>query len=305
MIYLNKENQTQTLKIDFDDWKSYPERAFLVSSHCNTPDKKNMLLSVLREIKKCFPDSYVLLCSHLPIEESVYSYIDNFIYEKNNPIINKDLRDNITCGRWFVTMAFIWNGVEINLSKNYLYHAYAHHINKYEGLHHLLGQKIKYAHVLNYDIDTSRIAELEEHYQKMKNDGKDVIYYDCESWLMQPSMNTEFFSLSLDSAEKSILKLLSYADYESVMDKTHEATYFNILKNSGSEMFKIADAEHPSYIGKASPTYLSKNDIDVHPINPSISVDLTWHLFGFNYRLPIDEYSRLEAIELFDRIDTS
>ena len=66
---------------------------------------------------------------------------------------------------------------------------------------------------------------------KMKNDGKDVIYYDCESWLMQPSMNTEFFSLSLDSAEKSILKLLSYADYESVMDKTQEATYFNILKN--------------------------------------------------------------------------
>jgi hypothetical protein len=59
----------------------------LITSYCNTKEKKETLLSLLKNLQNFRDDYSILLCSHLPLDHFYYDYIDYFYYDKNNFIL--------------------------------------------------------------------------------------------------------------------------------------------------------------------------------------------------------------------------
>jgi len=57
----------------------------LIQSHCNTIEKKKLLVENIEKLKKYNID--VLLFSHIPLENEIIEKVDFFIYCKDNPIM--------------------------------------------------------------------------------------------------------------------------------------------------------------------------------------------------------------------------
>lgn len=59
----------------------------LVTSYCDTTEKKEILLECLKSLQPFRNDYSIFLTSHLPLDNFFYDYIDYFYYDKNNYLI--------------------------------------------------------------------------------------------------------------------------------------------------------------------------------------------------------------------------
>jgi hypothetical protein len=64
------------------------KKIVLIQSHCNTEEKKTYLLKNIQKLKTFDVD--ILLFSHIPLPENIISEVDFFVYDKSNPILDKD-----------------------------------------------------------------------------------------------------------------------------------------------------------------------------------------------------------------------
>jgi hypothetical protein len=62
----------------------------LVQSHCNTEEKKHILIQNINKLKKF--DLDILLFSHIPLSEEIIQSVDYFIYDSSNPIMWEERR---------------------------------------------------------------------------------------------------------------------------------------------------------------------------------------------------------------------
>ena len=76
-----------------------------------------------------------------------------------------------------------------------------------------------------------KLKELNNQYSLMKDDGYDLIYYDCDTWLGKDAMNTELFSVRTSACSDKLLNILSFQEYDKATDVVHEKTYLNLFDN--------------------------------------------------------------------------
>ena len=87
--------QTKTFKGEYK--KQLENRAIIVGCHCDTENKMKMTEELLEKIRKKYYDKICLVvASHLSVSEKIQSLGDYVILNKNNPIINLDLFNDIS-----------------------------------------------------------------------------------------------------------------------------------------------------------------------------------------------------------------
>ena len=298
--------ERQTITNHYGDVTQFPDRAFLLTSYVNSEDKKNHFIKILKHIRENYENSFIVLTSHLSIDEEIFSLIDSLIYSKNNPSINKDCITNTTVNRLVTVFAFPQDDDwDIRVHRPFIQYNYSHHLNKYDGLQYLKSQRIEYAHVFNYDLRLEKLNEFDEHYRLMKEENKDLIYYDCDSWLDKNTMNTELFSVKVSSLDNTLFNVLSFQEYDEVTTGAHESTYLNFFRDKNTH--KIGSATTPGYMGLSdSEDEISKSSIDdVSEISTILSNNISMYLFTLNNNVlssyHVDEDLR-KTIEPIDSI---
>lgn len=62
------------------------KKIVIILSHCNTEQKKNILIRNILNLKKNF-DYDILITSHLTLPENIINLCDYFVYDRSNPIL--------------------------------------------------------------------------------------------------------------------------------------------------------------------------------------------------------------------------
>ena len=296
--------ERQTITNHHGDVTQFPDRAFLLTSYINTEYKKNYFIKVLKHIRENYKNSFIVLTSHLSIDKEIFSLIDSFVYSKNNPLINEDCITYTTMNRLVTCFSFPENDDwDINVYRPYKQHSYSHHLNKYDGLQYLKSQRIEYAHVFNYDLRLEKINEFDEHYRLMKEENKDLIYYDCDSWLDKNTMNTELFSVKISSLDDTLFNVLSFQEYDAVTTGSHEGTYFNFLKHKNIHNMGSTHASGSMGISHSENTISEYSVDDVSEISTLLSSNISMYLFTMNS--VFSDYSDcLHLMETIEPIDS-
>ena len=255
---------TQTILKYYDDLTSLNDKAIVIGAHCNTEMRKNRCIELLQTIKQKLPNYTIILCSHIPIEKDFYQYIDFAIFNKNNPIINYDIIDKTTDYR---TLTICTEQEQI--SKSVQTNGYSHHLHVYDGLTFAVKQRMKSIHYMSYDVVFEVIDKISLHEHFLKDyDGVSYRYVNDNF------LNTEFFSINAQCAEKTICKCLTYEEFITAGhgDIGHETVYYHMFK---PYKFKILDFFHtdgrnePWIIGDfpAMPLNTDRKKISILPSN--------------------------------------
>ena len=69
----------QTITNHYGDVTQFPDRAFLLTSYVNSEDKKNHFIKILKHIRENYENSFIVLTSHLSIDEEIFSLIDSLM----------------------------------------------------------------------------------------------------------------------------------------------------------------------------------------------------------------------------------
>ena len=273
----------QTISNQFGEIKQFPDRAFLLTSYINSEDKKNHFIKILKHIRENYENSFIVLTSHLPINEEIFSLIDSFVYSENNPSINEDCITDTTMNRLVTVFAFPQDDDwDLRVYRPYMQYNYSHHLNKYDGLQYLKSQRIEYAHVFNYDLRLEKLNEFDEHYRLMKEENKDLIYYDCDSWLGTNTMNTELFSVKVSSLDDSLFNVLSFQEYDAVTSGSHEGTYFNLFKDKNIHNMGSTTSSGSMGLSDSEDMISEYSVDDVSEISTILSNNITMYLFTLN-----------------------
>ena len=281
----------QTISNQFGEIKQFPDRAFLLTSYVNSEDKKKHFIKILKYIRENYENSFIVLTSHLPINEEIFSLIDSFVYSENNPSINKDCITDTTMNRLVTVFAFPQDDDwDLRVYRPYMQYNYSHHLNKYDGLQYLKSQRIEYAHVFNYDLRLDKLNDFDEHYRLMKEENKDLIYYDCDLWLGERTMNTELFSVKVSSLNDTLFNVLSFQEYDFVTSGSHESTYFNFFNDKNIHNMGSTPTSGSMGISDSG-DFISKDSIDdVSEINTILSNNITMYLFTLSNNV-LSDYS--------------
>ena len=294
----------QTISNQFGEIKQFPDRAFLLTSYVNSEDKKKHFIKILKYIRENYENSFIVLTSHLPIDEEIFSLIDSFVYSENNPSINKDCITDTTMNRLVTVFAFPQDDDwDLRVYRPYMQYNYSHHLNKYDGLQYLKSQRIEYAHVFNYDLRLDKLNDFDEHYRLMKEENKDLIYYDCDLWLGERTMNTELFSVKVSSLTDTLFNVLSFQEYDMVTSGSHESTYFNFFNDKNIHNMGSTPTSGSMGISDSG-DFISKDSIDdVSEINTILSNNITMYLFTLsnnvlsNYSVGKDFRKTIEPVD--------
>ena len=275
--------ERQTIKNQYGDVTQFPDRAFLLTSYINSEDKKNHFIKILKHIRENYENSFIVLTSHLPIDDEIFSLIDSLVYSKNNPSINEDCITDTTMNRLVTVFAFPQDDDwDLRIYRPFIQYSYSHHLNKYDGLQYLKSQRIEYAHVFNYDLRLEKLNEFDEHYRLMKEENKDLIYYDCDSWLGTNTMNTELFSVKVSSLDDSLFNVLSFQEYDAVTSGSHEGTYFNLFKDKNIHNMGSTPSSGSMGLSDSEDMISEYSVDDVSEISTILSNNITMYLFTLN-----------------------
>jgi len=190
---------------------SFPERCFVVGAHCSTGNRTKRLRELLKNINDKFEDPFIILVSHLPIDDpEIYEFIDYLVYNKNNPIINREVYTSAQKQQLF--SVYCWKeGKEVRISRSAPYQGYAQHLSMMDAFSLADYQRFKYIHYMNYDVSFALLDELNDHYVFLKNE-YDVVHYlynDPDNDIF----NTDAFSIKTECARRLLLPFLSYDEY--------------------------------------------------------------------------------------------
>jgi len=190
---------------------NFPERCFVVGAHCSTGTRTKRLKDLLKGIIDKFEDSFIILASHLPIDDpEVYEFINYFVYNKNNPIINRDVYAPSQKLQLF-SIYLIKDGQEVRISRSAPYHGYAQHLSMMDAFSLADYQRFKYIHYMNYDVSFDLLEQLDKHYDFLRN-GYDVVHY-LYGTEEEQYINTDAFSITTNCSTRLLLPFLSYDEY--------------------------------------------------------------------------------------------
>lgn len=244
--------------------KIFSDRAIVVNGHCNEFHKKVMLIELLTLLKKKFKDAHIFYATHLPIDKEIYDYVDYIVYNKNNPIFNKEIITKFSRDVWWWNTWTYRGEYNLRLMRNMLYHGYAHHMLLNDATALANNQRMKYIHYVNYDVRLDIIDSLEDHYNYMKNDDYELVAYQY----YEDGIGTEFFSAKTDAAMECISSVLSLDDYEKFGCHSLEQQYERMFKHKKIKNLGYFK-ENEYYVGRLRFDFRDKTDT-VIPLNSNI-----------------------------------
>ena len=190
---------------------SFPERCFVVGAHCSTDERTKRLKELLKNIVNKFENPFIILASHLPILDSeIYESIDYLVYNKNNPIINRDVYTSAQKQQLFSIFSYR-EGKETIISRSAPYQGYAQHLSMMDAFSLADYQRFKYIHYMNYDVSFDLLDQLDNHYDFLK-DGYDLVHY-LYGTEKEQYINTDAFSITTKCSTRLLLPCLSYDEY--------------------------------------------------------------------------------------------
>jgi hypothetical protein len=205
----------------------------LITSHCSTPEKKHILLNLLKSLQGFRKKFDILVTSHLPLDPWFFEYFDYFFFDKNNRVLTDQ---EYTQNSWFQpfdnyviwssyadygnTMVAIWDLIIPSLSV-----AKSH---GYEKIHY-----IEYDTLFMNDEELNNNSKLLDEY--------DYVIYNSNS---SHALLGAFFSFKL----KSIISEWEKIDHEYLMNliefsypKTPEYLFFKMISKQKNYYRKEID----------------------------------------------------------------
>lgn len=153
----------------------------IITSYCNTKEKKDVLLHFLKSLQNFRNEFSVLLTSHIPLDSFYYDYIDYFYYDKNNLILNSP---SYNYNSWFGPKDnYIINSSYVELGNTHatILSMLIPSIKVAEGLGY------KKLHYFEYDSYVHKIDELKDN-SRILNDYDFVVYGTKNNHLMNGSI---------------------------------------------------------------------------------------------------------------------
>jgi hypothetical protein len=160
----------------------------IVTTHCNTQTKKELLLRLLMQLQK-FRDNFdILVSSHIPLDDIFFSYIDFYYFDKNNNVLTDQ---KYTQNAWF------------RPSKNYVvWSSYADYGNTMLAIWDMIIPSIQIAkshgyqkaHYIEYDTFFQNDIELLDN-SKLLNE-YDYIFYNSKN---THALVGAYFAFRIDS----------------------------------------------------------------------------------------------------------
>lgn len=217
----------QTKTKQYNKHTYIPSVALIIGAHCNSDDRRDRCLELLKRCKERYPKYLIIFCSHLPIHNEFYEYIDYAVYNKNNPSVNYDIVDDYTQSRIFGIYQPLRKPAQY-IQKPVQTSDYSHYLQVYDGLSIAIKQNIKAVHYFSYDVPFDVLDRIDEHnLYLLEYDG--VMY----EFANKDYISSEFFSILVDVADKTIGQVLSFDEYKKAGsgDFGHETIYHNLFKN--------------------------------------------------------------------------
>ena len=178
---------------------------FIVTAHPDTAEKAKVLTKFSKELhKESSSGTAMCYCTHYPkIPDYVSKTYDHIVYTKDNPLLNWDIRDDVT--RRFGSSL---NSSVFNIMYPQIYHGYAHIMSVCDGI--ILGANLGYTQftMMNYDLTHKVFDLIPKHIETLKEYNGVFYYYNNDKLL-----NTEFFSFDLAFALE-LFKLRDYNNYK-------------------------------------------------------------------------------------------
>lgn len=205
----------------------------LITSYCNTKEKKETLLSLLKSIQNFRDDYSILLCSHLPLDNFYYDYIDYFYYDKNNFIFTSP---KFNYNSWF--------GPFGPTHEYRIWSSYVEYGNTHPAILSMMIPATKIAESLGYEkIHYFEYDSIIHKIDELRDNSKLLDIYD---YVIYRGENTHLFVGSLHSynTKKIVdeLKLFNIEDIKSLYinygSKIPEDIMFNIINNQRSYIIK-------------------------------------------------------------------
>ena len=236
----------QTISKNHNTINAISNHAIIIGAHCNSEIRRERCLKLLREVRTRFSDYLIILCSHLPIDNEFYEFVDYALYNKNNPQVNYDIVDQTTAWKCF-TISQPGKGQQ--LYKPVQTSDYSHYLQVVDGMSIAVSQQIEKIHYFSYDVTFEVLDRIECHNEFL--DDHDGVSY---SFVSDEHMSSEFFSLTGDTAKHTILRCLSFDDYVILGngDFGHETVYakmFRTHKMKKLQFFHKDNREEPWVIG--------------------------------------------------------
>jgi hypothetical protein len=202
----------------------------IITSHCDTKEKKEILLTLLQDLQNFKSKFDILLTSHVPIDHIFYPYIDYVFFDKNNTLLTDlDYRQN----SWFQpfdnyviwssytekanTLAAIWDMIvpSISIAKTLGY------------------EKI---HCIEYDSRVFSDAELVDNDKLL--DKYDYIVYGSEHTHKMIGSLLSFNTNSIIDEWKIPSNLIFEKLFSGVYPKTPENIVYNLISNTRNVLKK-------------------------------------------------------------------
>ena len=182
----------------------------IVAGHLDTKNKKQIALELFDELSK-LKNVKLCYCTHFDnIPKKIYNVFDYVIYDKNNPILNWDLKNSVS--ERFVLVALV---DKYKVVYHVPYHGYAHFLSMCAGMSMGISQGYDKFSFLNYDINHKVLKELPNNIQKINQFNIDGIHYEYEDNSFKlKCLNTEFFTFNLKYAQ-TYLKYSNFEKYTS------------------------------------------------------------------------------------------
>ena len=177
------------------------KKCAIILSHCNTDEKKKVLLETIDELRKV-DNLDIVLTSHIPIDPEIVEKSDYFIYDKENPIL--EYPERVFFNFWQYPYGDKNDIKLIYLSPDYGYGPF----NQIKlGYFASLNKHYDHYYIVNYDlvIDETILKIIKEderslYFSGLVSDGKEIT----------PSMI--FMSLS-DRHMKNIVHRIQKSEY--------------------------------------------------------------------------------------------
>jgi len=202
----------------------------IITSHCNTTKKKEILLKLLISLQSYRVNFDILVSSHVPLDSHFFEYFDFYFFDKNNNVLTGS---KFVQNSWFApfdnyviwssysdygnTILAIWDMIipSISIAKSHGYQK-AHYI--------------EYDSVINNDVELFNNSELLENF--------DYIFYNS---LESHSLVGAFFSFRLDSIIeewKKIDHIKMKRLIEESYPKTPEFMFYKMVTNQRNVLRK-------------------------------------------------------------------
>lgn len=214
--------------------ESKPDEISIVLAHCDTEEKKELLIENLITLKK--QNQKILLSSHILVDNDILELVDYFVCDKKNEMIGHDEYD----GKGATFQYYYYPGYHHELY--YPNHAFAVLRLMLQAVILSYGNGYKISHLIHYDSVLYDAKVLRSHYDELQN--YDIVHYFFNQYYYR--MDGNFFSIR----NEVFLDLFSHIKTKSDFIEYELAIFEEFLKsicNSKDYKIKVMNIESLFY----------------------------------------------------------